>query len=169
MSMLTLWLMPDDAAFERLSQLIESLSSYHHTPRFEPHVTLLSGIEDSPGLAIQKAGQLAQAIGKPVRASLTRIEYLELYYKCLFFRTDESEELFEARGLAEELFEHTNIQPFIPHISFLYGSLPTFTKQNIIQTLGDSFFMDFYLSELHLVETALTPDKWQTLARFRLG
>lgn len=165
--MYTLWLMPDDNAYQKLSRLIVDLSSTHDTPTFEPHVTLLSGIVDKKEQAVQKAEELANSL-IPVSATLTRIEFLELYYRCLFFCTDQSEDLIEARTLAEEIFEHTQINPFIPHVSFLYGSLPIFQKEAIIGELGDSFFMGFRMPKLRLVETKRTPEHWKLIAEFEL-
>lgn len=165
--MYTLWLMPDEVAYQKLSKLIVDLSTTHDSPTFEPHVTLLSGIVDPKNIAIQKTEELANSL-IPVSATLTRIEFLELYYRCLFFCTNDSEDLMEARSLAEEIFEHTQINPFIPHVSFLYGSLPIFQKEAIIGALGDSFFMDFRMPQLRLVETKRTPEHWKLIAEFEL-
>lgn len=165
--MYTLWLMPDQITYEKLSQLIENLSTIHETPTFEPHVTLLSGITDDVETAIQKAEELANSL-TPISATLTKIEFLELYYRCLFFCTNESAELMEARTLAEQIFEHTQITPFIPHVSFLYGSLPVFQKEAIIASLGDDFFMDFRMPKLRLVKTLRTPEYWELIAEFEL-
>lgn len=165
--MYTLWLMPSGETYQRLNQLIVNLSSIHQTPVFEPHVTLLSGIANDEKEALKLTEELAQNL-KPIKATLTRIEYLEMYYRCLFFRTDESQQLFDARDLAEDLFEHANVQPFIPHISFLYGALPIFQKQEIIQELGDDFFIDFELSELRLVKTEDSPEEWEVLMSISL-
>ncbi|MGH1339814.1 MAG: haloacid dehalogenase [Aureispira sp.] len=165
--MYTLWLMPDADAYSKLSQLIVDLSSSHDTPTFEPHVTLLSGIVDPLEVALDKTEELANSL-LPISAALTRIEFLERYYRCLFFRTSESEDILEARHLAEAIFDHTRVDPFIPHVSFLYGSLPVFQKQAIIDSLGESFFMDFRLPKLRLVETQRQPENWQLLAEFDL-
>jgi 2'-5' RNA ligase len=165
--MYTLWLIPDKEAYKKLSKLIVDLSTTHDTPEFEPHVTLLSGITDELDIAIQKAEDLANNIS-PVSATLTRIEFLELYYRCLFFCTNESQELMDARGMAEDIFEHTQISPFIPHVSFLYGSLPIFEKEAIIGALGDNFFMDFRMPKLRLVKTQRTPEYWELIEEFDL-
>jgi len=165
--MRTLWLMPDEQTYLKLSELIIDLSTTHQTPSFEPHVTLLSGIEDKAKTALAKTEALAAAL-RPIQASLTNIEYLEYYYKCLFFRTDDSQSIFEARYEAEEMFEHTPIDPFIPHISFLYGALPVFDKKAIIAALGNDFFVNFRMTKLRLVETSLTPEHWRVLGEFEL-
>lgn len=165
--MYTLWLMPDKSAYQKLSKLIVDLSTLHDTPRFEPHVTLLSGITDNIKVAREKTEELANSITE-ISATLTRVEFLELYYRCLFFCTSQSEDLMDARMLAEEIFEHTKVSPFIPHVSFLYGSLPVFEKEAIIGTLGDSFFMDFRLPKLRLVKTQRTPEHWELIDEFDL-
>ncbi len=160
--------MPDNDTYVKISQLIEDLSTVHNTPRFEPHVTLLSGIFDDPATAIKKTKQLAVQ-NKPLSASLTGVEYLEHFYRCLFFRTDDSEDIYNLREAAEGLFEHSTVNPFIPHISFLYGSLPTFKKEAIIAELGNRFLGGFQLKRLRLVRTELTPEHWEVLGEFELG
>jgi 2'-5' RNA ligase len=160
--MYTLWLMPDRPTYLKLSKLIADLSTTHDAPVFEPHVTLLSGITDNLEEAIEKTNQFATHLGS-ITARLTRIEFLEYYYRCLFFRTDASPALMQARSAAEELFEHTKIHPFIPHVSFLYGSLPVFQKEAIMAELGDAFLVDFRLAKLRLVKTQRTPENWELI------
>ncbi len=165
--MLTLWLMPDSDTYHKLSQLIAALSSVHQTPSFEPHVTLLSGIVDQPKLALQKTEELA-ASTSVLQVALTQIEYLEYFYRCLFFRTDNSQSIFELRAKAEDLFEHTQVNPFIPHISFLYGSIPVFQKKAIVEDLGDEFLVDFKMEKIRLLRTELSPEHWELLGEFDL-
>jgi 2'-5' RNA ligase len=165
--MLTLWLMPDKETYLKIGQLIAELSSVHNTPRFEPHVTLISGITDDVETALLKTQKLA-ADNNVLKASLTGVEYLEYFYRCLFFRTDDSEDIFHLRNKAESLFEHSTVNPFIPHISFLYGSLPTFKKEAIIAELGDRFLGGFSLQSLRLVRTELGPENWELLGEFEL-
>lgn len=165
--MYTLWLMPDQSAYKKLSKLIVDLSTIHETPSFEPHVTLLSGITNTKHDAIDYAEELANSL-VPISATLTRVEFLEMYYRCLFFCTNQSEALMEARMLAEEIFDHTQVSPFIPHVSFLYGAIPIFEKEAIISELGDSFFMDFRMPKLRLVKTQRTPEHWELIEEFEL-
>ncbi|MCP4440818.1 MAG: haloacid dehalogenase [Aureispira sp.] len=166
--MYSLWLIPDNHTFQKLNKLIVDLSTQHNTPKFEPHVTLLSGIIDNADIAIEKTQKLAEQFDS-ISAALTNIEYLELFYKCLFFRTDDSQGIFEMREAAEELFEHTQVNPFVPHVSFLYGALPIFEKKEIIAQLDDHFFVDFNMTKLQLVKTQLTPDHWKVLEEVELN
>lgn len=165
--MLTLWLMPDKETYLKISQLIEDLSTVQETPRFEPHVTLLSGITDFDKRAIEKTKFLA-ANNEPMKATLTGIEYLEQFYRCLFLSTADNEDILNVRSIAEEIFEHSAVSPFIPHISFLYGSMPVF-KEDIMSTQIVKSIGDLNLNKLRLVKTDLTPEYWEILCEFELG
>lgn len=165
--MLTLWLMPDKETYLKIGQLIAELSTVHNTPRFEPHVTLISGITDDIETALLKTQKLASK-NRPLKASLTGVEYLEYFYRCLFFSTDDSDEIYRLREEAESIFEHSTVNPFIPHISFLYGSLPVFKKEAIVAELGDRFLGGFSLQKMRLVRTELGPENWEVLGEFEL-
>jgi 2'-5' RNA ligase len=165
--MLTLWLMPDKETYLKIGQLIAELSSVHNTPSFEPHVTLISGITDDLETALKKTKKLAKE-NSPLNASLIGVEYLEYFYRCLFFKTDDSDEIYRLRDEAESLFEHSTVNPFIPHISFLYGSLPVFKKEAIIAELGERILGGFSLQSLRLVRTELGPENWELLGEFEL-
>jgi len=165
--MLTLWLMPDKETYLKIGQLIAELSSVHNTPSFEPHVTLISGITDDLETALKKTKKLAKE-NSPLNASLIGVEYLEYFYRCLFFKTDDSDEIYRLRDEAESLFEHSTVNPFIPHISFLYGSLPVFKKEAIIAELGERILGGFSLQSLRLVKTELGPENWELLGEFEL-
>ncbi len=159
--------MPAAKTAAKISELINNLSKTYQTAAFSPHITLLSGITDSEEIALQKLKNWT-ALLQPIQAELTSIAYLELYYKCLFFNAAGSEELLIARQEAEELFTHTNIQPFIPHISFLYGNLPIFKKQEIISELGATFLHTILLDKIQLVKTERTVEEWRVLAEIEL-
>jgi hypothetical protein len=166
--MLTLWLIPDTAAHHRLQQLISDLSYKHNAPVFEPHITLLSGITDTDLDAKNKAEYFAKKCA-PIVAAIQNVEYLEEFFRCLFFTTDQSASLIAARQRAETLFEHTNIQPFIPHVSFLYGTMPVFEKQAIADELKDQFLMPLRMPTLRLVRTQRTPEYWENIAEYELN
>ena len=166
---LTLWLLPDAPAFDEIQQLIAELSTEHRSPRFEPHITLLSGILDDEQAACQKAQALAERTA-PVNAAFRQVEYLEEYYRCLFFSTTHSSPLLDLRAECEQLFEHTNIQPFVPHVSFLYGSIPVFQKQAIAEDVArrhaQILLRPLRMPTLRLVRTQRTPEYWETVGEW---
>ena len=159
--------MPAEKTAAKISELINNLSKTYQTAAFSPHITLLSGITESKEIALQKMQNWAKQI-QPIQAALTDVAYLEIYYKCLFFNTLLSKELLNARAEAELIFEHTHIQPFIPHISFLYGDLPVFKKQEIIAELNSDFFQTIILDKIQLVRTERAVEDWELLAEINL-
>ncbi len=116
-AMLSLWLLPKRADLARLHPALADLGTS------QAHVPILSGICESLATAISKTEQLAKFF-KTFEAGLSPVGYLEGVYKCLFFRTDQSEQIFALRSQAQTLFEHTQVEPFIPQLSFLYGRIP---------------------------------------------
>ncbi len=165
--MLSIWLIPTAETSAKLSALIHDLSKTYSTDNFLPHITLLSGIMDIENQAVAKLTRWAKQL-KPIQAELTSVEYLELYYKCLFFNAAESAELLLLREQAEQLFNHTNVQPFIPHVSFLYGNLPLFKQQEIISGLGADFLQTIRLDKIQLVRTIHAVENWELLVEIAL-
>lgn len=166
--MYALWLVPDAPAYEKLALLIEELSSTHGTPRFEPHVTLLSGIINSEEEAVEQCRLFASS-QSILSAQLIEIQYLEQFYRCLFFKTDTNKALLQLRQQAEEQFAHTQVRPFVPHLSFLYGSLPKFKKESIIEQLGNRFFVNLVFRKIRLIEIRQRPEFWRVVADFPLS
>ncbi len=168
---LTLWLLPDAPAFDEIRALITELSARHRSPAFEPHITLLSGILDREEQALEKAQAIAERFS-PISAAFRQVEYLEEYYRCLFFSTTHSSELLQIRAECEQIFEHTNIQPFVPHISFLYGAIPVFQKQAIAEDIArhraQLLLRPLRMPTLRLVRTQRTPEFWETVAEWTL-
>ena len=66
-----LWLLPEPSALGRLSAVIAQIARAEGSPRFEPHVTLLSGITLEAGDVIERARTLA-AIFTPMDVLLAR-------------------------------------------------------------------------------------------------
>ena len=165
--MLTLWLIPDEVAYERLQNLTIDLSTLQQVPVFQPHVTLLSGIVDEEEIAIEKTQKFAAAT-RIVQGAISNIEFLEEQFRCLFFTNTYSESLIQAREKAESFFEHTNIQPFIPHVSFLYGAMPIFRVEASAKVFNKQWHLPMALSTLRLVKTRRTPEHWETIAEFPL-
>lgn len=160
--------MPDDAAYHKLNELILKLSEHYGTPKFEPHVTLLSGIQMPKEEAMAIVKKMASDNPVP-EVRLSKIGYLDVFYRCLFFRTAEKTTLLALREKAKLAFGDTQIEPYVPHLSFLYGDLPRFTKENIILEIGEHFSMKFTLPTLRLIKTQLTPEEWEVVGEERFA
>ncbi|TCR68609.1 hypothetical protein [Bosea sp. BK604] len=119
----SIWLMPknDDEAF--LSSLVRELAGRFGTPVFTPHLTL-RGDTDVPAnkLAedIAAAASQVPAFAEPISA----IETTEAFFRAFYARFAVSAPLATLkRGLDPHAAD-----PFMPHVSLLYGNLEADVK-----------------------------------------
>ena len=101
--------MPSAGVYKKLAHLISQLSQRYSTPNFQPHVTLIGNLVGPEGDILSKASQVATLI-RPYRIRLTRVGYLDEYFRCLFIRVEETEEVTNANLTAREIFN----QPLDP-------------------------------------------------------
>jgi hypothetical protein len=117
---ISLWLLPQGPIREDLRALIATLARETSGPAFEPHVTLLSGIEATADGLRDGLGALAAdlpdlQLGQPVVGD-TR-------HQCVLLPVEPAEALLPLRHRAEALFAKPRA-PFFPHLSVVYGDLP---------------------------------------------
>jgi 2'-5' RNA ligase len=74
-----------------------------------------------------------------------------------------------ANKAAREVFNLAQQPAFMPHLSLLYGNLPSGVKERIVTSLARSFQLEFKASSLHLYLIENEPAAWRRVARFRLG
>ena len=77
-----LWLMPQKETYDEFQKIIQVLSKTYGTPRFEPHVTLVSGLSGKIDLLVKKIDALA--LGKRKFAVATKdIDYIHGFFTSL--------------------------------------------------------------------------------------
>lgn len=160
-----LWLMPTGQAYRRLARRILSLSRQYSTPRFEPHVTLLSGItapeQEAHSLSATLAGRL-----EPLEIRLAEIGFLDEYFRCLFLRVLPTDALMNAHQAAKEVFGLRKQPPYMPHLSLIYGNLPIDVKKKIAS--GPSTGLSFEVSSIHLYSVSGPLADWRPAGTFSL-
>ena len=164
----SLWLMPTGEVRERLAGTILNLSRQYATPAFEPHVTLAGGIAGQAREITSKMKDLARRI-PPFTIRLAAVDGLEEYFRCLFVRVAPTHPIMTANKAARELFRIEEKRAFMPHLSLLYGSLPSSLKEKIIASMAGQFELEFKVSSLHLYGIRSEPAAWRRVARFSLG
>jgi 2'-5' RNA ligase len=163
----SLWLMPAGDLCHWLADTILELSRKYSTPTFEPHVTLLGRITGPKRTVVSKSAELAQRIS-PFTLRLTRVDYLDRYYQCVFVRVAASGPLLKAHRAAREVFDLEISPAFMPHLSLIYGDLARDFKEKIVAELGRKFELAFRVRSLHLVLTRGEPGAWRRLRAFGL-
>lgn len=158
----SLWLRPfGDTAFS-LQQHINKLSDRYDSPSFEPHVTLLGGLQQGETELKQLTDTLAGALD-PFDVLLTNAGYRDRYYQSLFVHVKKSSELMEARRTAERLFDLNSDEEYMPHLSLMYGDFDRGEKERILSIMGREFHIRFEVNNLLLINTTGKPDKWKKI------
>lgn len=163
----SLWLMPLGQVYDELSRTISELSKEYAAPVFQPHVTLLGDlIGDEKEITLQ-AQQLASRI-RPFQVTLTTVDYLDTYFRCLFLRAEESPALVEANRVARNIFHREQDDKFMPHLSLLYGNFEVETKKRIIETIGREWAKSFPVNRIHLLSCNGEPKNWYRVQEFEI-
>jgi len=163
----SLWLMPEDHTYAWLYGLILKLSKKYATATFEPHITLigeLTGYEDE---IIAITSQLATMIN-PCTITLTKIEYLDEFFRCLFIKAEETEEIMKGHEKARILFDIVSKDKYVPHLSLMYGNVHSEIKKAIITEIGRDLNVSFEVNAIHLFSTEGEPTDWYRVAKFTL-
>jgi len=164
----SLWLTPTGEASLTLTNLISDLSGRYSSPSFAPHVTLLGELTDSYEAIESRASKLSMNF-RPQQIKLTKVEYLDEYFRCLFIRVEETAEIIEANLRAREIFDRQNDLRYMPHLSILYGNFPQATKDEIIRRIGRQFTLSFEVTRLCLIDTSSRPEDWLMRRDFPFG
>jgi 2'-5' RNA ligase len=159
---LSLWLVPEGEIHRRLAARIGELSRRFGTPPFDPHVTLLPGIEMDDDTARLRTGELAARLG-PIRVQLTTAGQEDEYFRSVFIDVDPGPELLEARRLSTRVFGIERAAPFRPHLSLLYGDLKEEQRRHAVGSVAEGG-VAFLVRRLELVRTAGRVEEWRRLA-----
>jgi 2'-5' RNA ligase len=172
MAELSLWLIPDEECRQFLARIIVRLSQQYNTPRFEPHLTLLGGIAMEHRDATDRTAQLASRLGTP-QVVLKRLGYQGEFFRALFVEAERTPSLMEAYRTACAIFGREPEDTFLPHVSLLYGDLPTATKDALITRLAAELALPFSFMasrlDLMVASSRLPVSSWHCVASYTLG
>jgi len=164
-----LWIRPPAPARAQLEAALDGARLRFGGPRFEPHVTLLGGIELPAAQAQPRLEQLAHGL-KPFTIRLDRIDRRPgEYFRRLFLRVVPQPGLEAARRAAQSCFGGSDGADFEPHLSLVYGEAPiTASDLAEFEALAG---LDFQVESLCLVNAArdVPVEQWRTLAEATLA
>ena len=159
----SIWLVPKNSVYTSLSKIISTISKELNSPDFPPHVTLIGKLKPERGL-IQKAEKLASTI-KPLTLRLNQPSVLNEYYRSLFLKVKETNEVTNANQLAQEIFNRQ--EKYFPHLSLMYGDFSTIKKLDIISRL-EKINLEFPVDSIRLYSTTGELKDWYEVAKFSL-
>ena len=161
----SLWLMPSGDVRDQLSAIIRSLSKAHNTLVFEPHVTLLGGLQEKESGIIARTKKLAEVL-QPLTIRLNRIEYGAEYFRCLYYIVEKTTEVLNAYARVCDIFRVSQGQ-FVPHMSLMYGDIPHAAKEEAAAKIK-LHTNTFTIEHVDLVLTDGTVEDWRKVQRFAL-
>jgi 2'-5' RNA ligase len=163
-----LWVKPAGAAHEALARTIHDLARELDAPVFEPHVTLLANLDRVEEEHFQRASELAMRL-YPCEVILTEPSYQNEYFQCVFMRVQPTAAVMRNHALAAELFDRAE-EPYMPHVSLVYGWFPESRKREIIGRLPPDVRTSFTVNTLYLLKAGSTaPQDWREIAEFPLA
>lgn len=161
-----LWFKPAGAAYDILARTIRELSQELNGPVFEPHVSLIGNLDGTEQELAQWTKDLAQQL-QQFKVVLTEPSYRDDHFQCLFMLVEQTPAMMNAYALAWNFFGQKPNQPYVPHVSLVYGSLPDSRKRLILANLPPDVRTSFDVTTLYLIR-ADTPDPktWHEIAAF---
>lgn len=165
---LSLWLAPQGEPRQRLLSAIERLAAHFGGEVFQPHLTLVAGLDGEPAPALETVRRAAGSIA-PITLRFAGVEGLEAHFRCLFLRAHLDRPLRDVQALASRAFGREPEASFLPHLSLFYGRLAAEQKAELALELRTLAAQPLEARELQLWRTQGPVDDWRELGRFRLG
>jgi 2'-5' RNA ligase len=140
----SLFLLPEEGINKKYQKIISNVAASYRTQEFKPHVTLIKNLKLKEKDILLLTNKLIKWF-KPIKTKLMKFGNSDRKYRSLYITVLKTPELLKAHNKANQIFEHKE-EPFMPHISIVYGELPLDDKLDIIEGLKpldkDFFIMD---------------------------
>lgn len=163
-----LWLKPDHAGYQQFAELINSLSQRFGTPRFEPHITLLSRLLGTEAQLTPLILQLTTH-RTPFTVRCAGIRFTDDYFRCLFVSVKSDSALSSLYRDAKSVIPNQDDRAFQPHISLMYGDISVAEKQAIAAELGEWNSVEFRIAGVSLYSAIGGPEEWRQIREFSFG
>ncbi|MCX8011463.1 MAG: hypothetical protein N3A61_09945 [Ignavibacteria bacterium] len=163
----SIWLIPGDEVYFELQNLITELSLKYSTPNFEPHITLLHGIEDD----LDNINKNFILLSKNL--SQFQLRFLELkcgeeFFKSIFIEVELNQELTDLYLLGKKLFGQWGNLDFKPHVSLMYSNIKLSRKIEIANSIKISTWEKVIINKIQLMKTIGKVEEWEIINFFPL-
>ena len=167
----SLWLAPDEetAAYRQLQAVISDLADAHHdAPVFEPHVTVVGGINDERD-SLRDTLQTLGTHRAPLEVAFESVRWSTTRSQCVFLLAKPTLELFELHTSARDATDVSK-EAYYPHLSLLYSDMGLKRRRAVAQSV-DSASLPSRITcrTLTLVETSGSEPEWEAIASVALS
>lgn len=164
----SIWLLFDEKIEKYLQTIINLLSTQFGSPKFTPHITLLSGLEGNEAELLKKFYELSQI--KSFNVEIKKVSYSDEFYRSLFIEIKKNEELKTIFEFATKAFDiNSDFNSFLPHISLLYSFEQEEIKQELINKYLQDLPEEMKVSRIGFFRTKGRPQNWRVKKIIRLN
>lgn len=161
------WLMPQKETYDKFQKIIHDLGQTYDTPTFEPHVTLVSGLNKNETHLIEKINAFVQ--GKHSLSVVPEgIDYAQGMLTALYLKIHNTPAIDQLNAQAREDLQPLDQDPYHPHLSLLYGDIMDYEKKRIVTELNLSF-KTITLDKLKLVKGHSDVTQWCVIKEWPLN
>lgn len=173
----SIWWVPSGELFEQLQNAADVLgrefkAQQYQAETFVPHITVVPDIKTENLEALVNDLKLfTQSLTTAVIFELGEIDRGGTYFQCVFAKANENPLMLETvKGARNRFRPELLTQPFLPHMSLLYGDYPQEVRaqaaeraRNLVQ-LPQTFRGD----KISLWTSGVPARDWQMVAEFSL-
>ena len=161
----SIWLVPDRETqkYQTLDELIsEHTRSYPDAHDFDPHITLLGGIETDEPTVMDRTQDLARD-RDPLELAFGDASCSTTTHQCVFLLVAPSVPLLEFRQAATEAVGRA-AEMYVPHLSLVYSELSPEARVRAARSIdADSLPDSVRVDTIEVVDTDGPVSEWRTV------
>lgn len=166
----SIWLVPDvdSDAYRTLDALIGDFAeSYADAPDFEPHVTVLGGVEAEQATVEDRTRDLLADRG-PFDLAVGDVSCATTTHQCVFLLIDPSLTVMRLYRRATELFGSAESM-YVPHLSLVYSDMPLEERRDLVGAVDVDALPDrIRVETVAVVDTDGAVPEWERVASVSL-
>ena len=167
----SLWLVPgaETAARRQFRATITELAERHEdAPVFEPHVTVVGGI-DSERTALEETTRTLAARTAPLELAFESVRWSTTRHQCVFLAVEPTLELLDLRRSAREAIGEST-GAYHPHLSLVYSAMDLTERRDVAQSIDTRALPGSMTCQaLVLVDTTGPESEWEAIVSVPLS
>ncbi len=163
----SLWLRPNQAQINEITNIISNLSHRFRSTPFPPHITLLSNISTNT-TTITKVCEKFIAQHSAFNINLRKIEYTDNYFRNLYILAKLEQPLIKIYEEAKNKLAYKTEETFTPHVSLYYGKLNEKKQRALKEELDKHIPEVFDCRRVDLYCTSNKESEWHLIDSFNL-
>ena len=167
----SLWLIPgvDTTVYRRLKTTITELAAEHEdAPVFEPHITVVGGI-DSERTVLKETTQTLANQTDPLTVAVEGVRWSTTRHQCVFLAVEPTLELGELHQSARKAVNKP-ATAYHPHLSLIYSEMDLAERRDIARSIDMAMLPDSLTCQrLQLIDTTGAESEWETAVSVRLS